>query len=124
MVKSWVWCDVCVSALVWHSTHLVSGQPLQYHLCCVAADLSPQDVLLFMAALVRQQRPEGLGQLEGLQGWVTVRWDLRLWGTLRSLVLVMAAQPHEGPEQAFTHFACETTEIKVQSYAWGLLSPL
>lgn len=74
-------------------------------MCRVVADFPPQEVLLFTAALDLQQCPEGLGQLEDLWAWVTLRQDLWLGGALGTLLMVLAAQPHESTEQAFAQFA-------------------
>lgn len=67
-----------MSGLLCHRTHLVAGQPIHYHLRRAAADLLPEEILLFTAALGLQHCPEGLSQLEDLQAWVAFGQDLQL----------------------------------------------
>ncbi|TNN75805.1 hypothetical protein EYF80_013952 [Liparis tanakae] len=56
-----------------HSTHLISLQPFEYHVCCISGDLFPERVLLVLTPLPPQLCPEALGQLKSPQGRVLER---------------------------------------------------
>lgn len=106
---------------VWDRTHLVSFQPFQYNICCISGNLSPERVLFLFISLVLQHCPEGLSQLQSLEGRVC-RWGRGLLLSVLWGLVPLAIWLCEITEQPFTNFTFQKKQYEIIYHSYSIAS--